>query len=58
MWGVYAVYAGVFLFNLAVTVMIGDYDLAKASAAVTTLTLAALAAVLIAKTREASWRQT
>jgi uncharacterized membrane protein len=42
-WAVYAVYAGVFAFNLAITVMIGDHALAAASAAVVTVTLASLA---------------
>ena len=42
-WAVYAVYAGVFAFNVAVTVAIGDHALAAASGAVTAVTLGALA---------------
>ena len=41
-WAILAVYAGVFAFNLAVTVWIGDLALAAASAAVIALTLGAL----------------
>jgi putative membrane protein len=52
-WGVYAVYAGVFLFNLSITVMIKDYALAKASLFVTSFTLAFLALALLAKDRDA-----
>ena len=42
-WGVFAVYAGVFGFNLAVTVAIGDHALAAASALVIAVTLSSLA---------------
>ncbi len=42
-WAVYAVYAGVFGFNLAVTLAIGDRALAAASAAVIAVTLSSLA---------------
>jgi putative membrane protein len=42
-WGAYAVYAGVLGFMLAVTVSIGDHRLALASAAVSAVTLGALA---------------
>ena len=42
-WGIYGVFAGVFGFNLAVTIWIGDLRLAVASAAVTAVTLAAVA---------------
>jgi hypothetical protein len=42
-WAVYAVYAGVFGFNLAVTLVIGDHALAMASAAVIAVTLSSLA---------------
>ena len=42
-WAVYAVYAGVFGFNLAVTLVIGDNTLATASAAVIAVTLSSLA---------------
>jgi putative membrane protein len=42
-WAVYAVYAGIFGFNVAVTLAIGDHALAAASGAVTAVTLAALA---------------
>jgi putative membrane protein len=42
-WAVYAVYAGVFGFNLAVTVLIGDRALAAASAVVIAGTLVPLA---------------
>jgi uncharacterized membrane protein len=48
-WGIYAVYAGVFGFNLAVTVWIGDWPLAAASAAVSGATLVALALRLRAR---------
>jgi putative membrane protein len=43
LWAVYGVYAGVFGFNLAVTVLIGDHALAAVSSAVIALTLAPLA---------------
>jgi putative membrane protein len=42
-WGVVGVYAGVFLFNLGVTVAIGDLPLAAASSAVVAATLGAVA---------------
>jgi uncharacterized membrane protein len=42
-WGLFAVYAGVFGFNLAVTIAIGDRALAAASAAVIAVTLSSLA---------------
>jgi putative membrane protein len=42
-WAVFAVFAGVFAFNLAVTVAIGDLALAAASAAVAAGTLAMVA---------------
>lgn len=42
-WAVYAVYAGVFAFNLAVTLAIEDHALAAASSAVVAATLATLA---------------
>lgn len=42
-WGLYAVYAGVFGFNLAMTIAIGDYALAAASSAVIGVTLSSLA---------------
>ncbi len=42
-WGLFAVYAGVFGFNLAVTVAIGDRALAAASALVIAATLSSLA---------------
>jgi len=42
-WAVYAVYAGVFGFNLAMTIAIRDHALALASGAVVLVTLAALA---------------
>jgi uncharacterized membrane protein len=42
-WGIFAVFAGVFGFNLAVTIGIGDHRLAAASAAVTALTLGVIA---------------
>ena len=42
-WGIYGVFAGVLGFNLAVTIWIGDLRLAAASAAVTAVTLAAVA---------------
>jgi uncharacterized membrane protein len=42
-WAVYAVYAGVFGFNLAMTVVIGDHALALASGAVVAVTLSYLA---------------
>jgi putative membrane protein len=45
-WGAYAVYAGVFGFNLAVTLYIGDRALAAASAVVIAATLGAAAARL------------
>ncbi|WP_242337742.1 carotenoid biosynthesis protein [Anaeromyxobacter sp. SG66] len=51
--GIYAVYAGVLAFNLAVTIAIGDHALAAASAAVSALTLAALAVRLRAPRRAA-----
>lgn len=38
-WGVYAVYAGIFAFNLGVTLLIGDYKLAAASACVSSAAL-------------------
>jgi putative membrane protein len=38
-WGIYAIYAGVFAFNLGVTVAIGETVLAVASAAVASATL-------------------
>jgi uncharacterized membrane protein len=41
-WAVYAVWAGVLAFNLAVTVAIGDWPLAAASGAITAAALAAL----------------
>lgn len=50
-WGIYGVYAGVFAFNLAITVMIKDYVLASASATVSTVTLVALAVFLRKKKR-------
>ena len=45
-WAVYAVYAGVFGFNLGVTVFIKDYPLAMTSAVVSGSTLACLAVFL------------
>jgi len=42
-WGLYAVYAGIFGFNLAMTIAIGDYALAAASSAVIGVTLSSLA---------------
>jgi uncharacterized membrane protein len=42
-WAVYAVYAGVFGFNLAMTLVIGDRALAAASAAIIAVTLSSLA---------------
>lgn len=42
-WAVYAVYAGVFAFNLAMTLVIRDHALAAASGAVVAVTLSALA---------------
>jgi uncharacterized membrane protein len=42
-WGAFGVYAGVFGFNLAMTLVIRDHALAAASAAVTALTLSSLA---------------
>jgi putative membrane protein len=42
-WAVLAVYAGIFGFNLAVTVLIGDHALAAASGAVIAVTLGTLA---------------
>jgi putative membrane protein len=42
-WGVYAVYAGVFAFNLAITLWIKDYRLAAASATVSGVTLTGMA---------------
>jgi putative membrane protein len=42
-WAVYAVYAGVFGFNLAMTIVIRDHALAAASAAVIAVTLSSLA---------------
>jgi uncharacterized membrane protein len=42
-WGVYAVYAGIFGFNLAMTLVIRDHALAAASAAIVAVTLASLA---------------
>jgi len=42
-WAVYAVYAGVFGFNLAMTIVIHDHALAAASAAVIAATLSSLA---------------
>jgi putative membrane protein len=41
-WAVFAVYAGVFGFNLAITLWIKDYELASASGAISAVTLAAL----------------
>lgn len=49
-WAIYAVYAGVFAFNLGITIMIEDYTLAKASAAVSGLTLLFLGVFLKKKT--------
>jgi putative membrane protein len=54
LWGVYGVYAGIFAFNLAITVMIGDYKLATASALVSGATLTVLALIL-RRRREAAW---
>lgn len=45
-WGIYAVYAGIFAFNLVVTVMIKDYALARASAFVSVTTLVLMAWIL------------
>lgn len=45
-WGVYGVYAGVFLFNLGVTFWIGEWKLLAASVAVAGTTLAFSAAAL------------
>ena len=50
-WAVYAVYAGVFGFNLAMTLVIRDHALAAASAAVVALTLSSLAWRLRAPSR-------
>ncbi|WP_394849203.1 carotenoid biosynthesis protein [Pendulispora brunnea] len=47
--GAYGVYAGIFLFNLTMTVLIGDYRLAAASAVVTVGTLGAMAMGLRAR---------
>ena len=41
-WGVFAVYAGVFVFNLGITVYVKDYILLAASLGVTTVTLAGI----------------
>ncbi|WP_394838732.1 carotenoid biosynthesis protein [Pendulispora rubella] len=49
--GAYGVYAGIFLFNLTMTLIIGDYRLAAASAVVTAGTLGAMAVGL--RTRRA-----
>ncbi|HTP24399.1 MAG TPA: carotenoid biosynthesis protein [Anaeromyxobacteraceae bacterium] len=46
-WAVYAVYAGVFFFNIGVTVAIGDATLAATSAGVVSVTLLALARLLV-----------
>jgi putative membrane protein len=48
-WAVYAVYAAVFAFNLAMTVAIGDHALAVASAVVSTATLGWLAWRFVAR---------
>lgn len=45
-WLVYAVYGGIFVFNLAITIWIKDYQLSTASAAVSLITMAALAMLL------------
>lgn len=45
-WLVYAVYGGVFAFNLAITIWIRDYQLAAASAAVSILTMTGIAWLL------------
>jgi len=50
-WGVYAVYAGVFVFNLAITIAIRDYALAMASTAVMVVTLTFVGFFLRDKTR-------
>jgi putative membrane protein len=52
-WGIYGVYAGVFAFNLAVTILIGDFKLATASAAVSAATLAVLGVALRRRERGA-----
>jgi hypothetical protein len=52
-WAVYAVYAGVFAFNLAITVAIGDLALASASAVVIAATLASLGWLFRARTAPA-----
>jgi putative membrane protein len=49
-WAVFALYAGVFGFNLAITVAIGDRALAAASAGVIAVTLGALAWLFRART--------
>lgn len=45
-WLVYAVYGGVFAFNLGITVWVGDYRLAAASGTVVFVTMAGLAWLL------------
>lgn len=53
-WAVFAVYAGVFAFNLGITLMIKDYILALASAVVSGATLMILA-VLIRQKKVLRW---
>lgn len=50
-WLVYAVYGGVFAFNLGITIYIRDYRLAAASAVVSVLTMAGIAWLLRRKPR-------
>jgi uncharacterized membrane protein len=45
-WAIYGVYAGIFIFNLVITIMIKDYRLAQASAFVSGATLLVLALLL------------
>jgi putative membrane protein len=45
-WLVYAVYGGVFIFNLGITIYIRDYTLSGASAVVSTVTMVVIALLL------------
>lgn len=46
-WAVFSVYAGVFVFNFGITVMIKDFELAKASALVSFATLLGIAVFIL-----------
>ncbi|MEW6055823.1 MAG: carotenoid biosynthesis protein [Bdellovibrionota bacterium] len=53
-WGIFAVYTGVFIFNLGITVMIKDYVLATASTAVILITLVPMGFFI--RRRRLSWK--